>query len=117
MKLNELQAVKNNVIAEPITEKVTEGGLFIPETANTQDPQVVCTVISIGPGAAEEIQGANKIICHPQAGLAMFVDGKAIKVVKDDEIYAVLKERKVGEQTAVQQNAFDALSGVSKGDK
>ena len=89
MKLSELKAVKNNVIVEPISNKMTEGGLHIPETAQTQDPQVICNVVSIGPGAADEIQGAKQVICHPSAGLAMYVEKTIIKVVKDDEIYAV----------------------------
>jgi len=89
MKIEEIKAVKNNVIVEPISNKITEGGIHIPETAQSQDPQIICNVLSIGPGAAEEIQGATQIICHPQAGLAMYVEKRIIKVVKDDEIYAV----------------------------
>ena len=91
MKINELKAVKNNVIIIPITEKVTKGGIVIPESAQqNKDPQVVCDVVSIGPGVAEEIKGAKQVVCHPQAGLAMYVEGTIIKVVKDDEIYAIV---------------------------
>ena len=93
MKINELKAVKNNVNVKPITEKVTDGGILIPETAQqTKDPQIVCDVLSVGP-KAEEIKGASKVVCHPQAGLAMYVENTIIKVVKDDEIYAILSSQ------------------------
>ncbi len=93
MKVNELHAVKNNVIVEPLRSDITEGGIHIPETAQNKDPQILCNVISVGPTAAKEIQQAKKLICHPNGGFAIYVENRIIRVLKDDEVYAVVKDK------------------------
>lgn len=85
-----IQGVKDKLVCSIIEqEKVTEGGLFIPETA-TKDPQLTCKVISVG----EEVKGIEAddiIFCHRSGGMDIMFKNQIMKILKFDEVYCVLK--------------------------
>lgn len=86
-----IQGIKDKVVVKDVQpEEVTEGGIIIPENANKLDPQVTCVVISFGE-EVNTLKVGDTIYCHRNAGMAMMIRRETFRVLKYDEIYAVLK--------------------------
>ena len=91
--MKQVIAVKNNVAVEIMPKnQTTEGGLIIPETAESNEPQLTCKVISIGEEATKEIQVGDYVYCHQRGGMDIMVSGKVMKILKDDEIFAIVRD-------------------------
>ena len=87
-----VQAIKNNIVVEVLKEvKKTEGGIILPDTASG-DPQKFGKVLSVGKDV-EIIKEGDIIVFHANiGGQAIIIDRKILKVLKDDEVYGILKE-------------------------
>lgn len=84
-------AVGDNVIGREIAEnRVTEGGIIMPESATKQLPQKMCEVISVGELVEADIRSGDTIVCHTQAGQAMFYDKQVYLVLKGPEVYGIV---------------------------
>ena len=91
-----VQPLADRVLVEVLEgEAKTEGGIFIPDTAQekTQEGKVV----SVGPGKIEEgklipvhVKAGDKIIYDKFAGTQIKVDGKDHLILKDEEILATI---------------------------
>ena len=90
--MKEVKAVNDKVIIEVMKkENKTESGLIIPESAAPQEPQVFGMVLSIGENVSKEIEVGDMLICHRTGGMDILMEGRVMKVLKDDEVYAVIK--------------------------
>ena len=93
-----IQGVKDKIVCSIIQqEKKTLGGLIIPETVN-RDPQITCEIISVG----DEVKGLSPgdiVFCHQRAGMDMMIQEKIYKVLKYDEVYAVIRDDGCSEET------------------
>lgn len=93
-----VQAVKDIIICEEIADaQKTEGGLFIPETAAKQLPQKQGKVVSFGMKVESEIEVGDIVVYHTNGGQAMVLNGKIYTVLKDGEVYGIVKRPKNGE--------------------
>lgn len=87
-----IQAVKDKIVVQMVVEeKMTEGGIVIPETAE-KDPQLTCFVISVGDEVTKEITQGSTVYCHRKAGMDMMIKGKIYKVLTDGEVYATVSQ-------------------------
>lgn len=86
----ELFGVNDKLVVVVIKEeKKTEGGIVVPDSV-ANEPQSRCSVLSKGKDVSPEIEVGNTILCHPHAGMDIMLDGKIFKVLKNEEVYAVL---------------------------
>ena len=87
-----VQGVNDKIVVEILKEeKITSGGIVVPEIAK-KEPQLTCRVLSVGKDVSEEIKVENLIFCHERSGMDIMVDGKIMKILKDEEVYAVIKD-------------------------
>jgi co-chaperonin GroES (HSP10) len=87
-----LQGIKDKVIVEVISpESVTDGGLFIPESAIENDPHRRGRVISCGDEVIGIVPG-DTVMFHRNGGQATALDGKQYKVLMFGEIFCTIKE-------------------------
>lgn len=87
-------AVGDNVIGREIAEnRVTEGGIIMPESVGKQLPQKMCEIISKGELVEADIRPGDIVVCHTQAGQAMFYDKQIYLVLKGPEIYGILERK------------------------
>ena len=86
-----IQAINNHVVAEEIAniEKVTEGGIIIPDNVK-MDPQKYGKVLSVGE-KVENVKVDDIIVFHQSGGQTIMVNNVIQKVLKNDEIYGILK--------------------------
>lgn len=77
-------------------EEKTKGGLIVPESAQQSlKPQKYGTVVTFGP-EVEGIEMGDVLMFHGHAGMDIVLDEGVGKVLKFDEVYAVVA-REVGE--------------------
>jgi chaperonin GroES len=86
-----VQALDDKVVVEIIKEeKKTESGLIIPSNVD-KDPQGYGLILSVG----EDISTLNIgdiVIFHKNAGMAIIVENKIMKVLTYKEIYGKIVE-------------------------
>ena len=86
-----IQATKDKLIAKIVKQDdKTSGGIIIPDSA-VNEPQLYAGVVSIG-NDVKEIDVGDTILCHRSGGMDIMMEGQIYKVLKDDEVYGVLKE-------------------------
>ena len=91
--MKEVIGVMDKIVVNIVDQdRKTAGGLIVPEIA-VNEPQQTCIVVSKGKTTTEEINVGDTLYCHPNAGMAIMVDGVIMKILKDDEVYAVVKEK------------------------
>ena len=86
-----IQAVKDKVIVEVMKqEEKTSGGIIVPDNVQ-KDPQLFTKVISVG-ADVKEINVGDNVLCHRSGGMDIVVDRTIYKVLKDEEVYGILKD-------------------------
>lgn len=90
--MKKIQAINNHVVAEEIAniENVTEGGIVIPSNVK-MEPQKYGKVLSIG----EEVKNVSVgdiIVFHQSGGQTIMINGTIQKVLKNDEIYGIIRD-------------------------
>ena len=90
--MKKINAVNNHVIVREFlnVEKKKESGIIIPETIKAE-PQKYGEVISAGE-KVENVKTGDTIMFHQSGGQAVIVDGVIYRVLKNDEVYAVITE-------------------------
>jgi chaperonin GroES len=92
-----LKPLLDRVLVERVdSEKVTAGGIVIPDTATEKADQGV--VISVGPGKYDEhgvlhsvpVQPGDRVLFGRLAGQTTKVDGKEFLILRADDIFAVV---------------------------
>lgn len=73
-------------------ENKTDGGLYIPDTAVSQTPQNSGEVLSVGKDVVD-IEVGDVALFHERGGMDILLGKVLLKVLKYDEIYAVLKNK------------------------
>ena len=92
-----LQPLSDRVILKPIEkENITSSGIYIPESANKEKPNVY-EVVSIGPGNKDQdmkgISVWDKVLCSQYAGDDIKLDGNEFKVIPMQYILAVVTKK------------------------
>jgi len=83
--------VTDKIIVDILKVSQTNGGIIIPDTANTQ-PQGYGKIVSLGEDVSKiGIFKEGQIIVFAQfAGQDIILDKKIMKVLKSDEVYGIL---------------------------
>ena len=87
-----MKACMNHIIVKvlPKNDK-TEGGLYVPDSARSEEPQLTCQVVSVGNKVEDDIKEGDLIWCHARGGQDIMTDRVIYKILKDNEIYAVIE--------------------------
>jgi len=87
----EIVAVADKVIVEiKPKDNISDGGIIMPDTAQSILPQNSGEVISVGP-LCEKIEKGDVCLFHERGGMDLILDKVVLKVLKFDEVYAVIK--------------------------
>lgn len=86
-----IKAIKDKVVAILMTRDKTSSGIIIPDSV--QEAQAFCKVLSVGEDVTA-IKVNNIIVAHIRGGMDVVIDREIIKVLKEEEIYGVLTDRK-----------------------
>jgi co-chaperonin GroES (HSP10) len=90
-----LQGVMDKIIVKVLItkEKVTEGGIVLTdEVAKNQEPQVAGIVVSVGKTIGFNLEVGDIILFHNRAGMDIIIDKVIYKVLKDQEVYGILRD-------------------------
>jgi len=91
-------AVEDKIIVELLKKaNVTKGGIVIPETAQSQEPQQYGKVISAGP-KVEQIKDGDIVMFHERGGMDIVIDKQIFKVLGSTEVYAIIKDKDENEK-------------------
>lgn len=93
---------QDNVLLElevPNASNVTASGIYLPETARKEQPQIG-KVVAVGPGLTDangeivpmNVNIGDKVMFAVFAGAQLNIDGKSYLVVREREIYGILKD-------------------------
>lgn len=85
-----IEALNDMVIVdvlEDVEENITPGGIFIPDTVKGSKPQLYGCVLSVGPKVVSPIKPGDIIVFHAHGGQVIMFGGKALKILKEPEIY------------------------------
>ena len=90
-----LKPLEDRVVVEPKeAESVTAGGIVLPD--NTKEKQQRGTVVAVGPGkllddgtrAELSVAVGDEVIYGKYAGNDITVDGKDVKILREEDILA-----------------------------
>lgn len=86
-----LQAVLDKIVIRIMSDdRMTEGGIVIPDNV-IQLPQLTGEVVSVGEDVNCVCEG-DIIYCHRNAGMDILVNNNRMKILKDQEIYAIVTD-------------------------
>lgn len=92
-----LKPLQDRVLIERVdSEKVTAGGIVIPDTAAEKADQGV--VLAVGPGKYDEhgvlhavaVQSGDRVLFGKFAGQTVKVDDKEYLILREDDVIAVV---------------------------
>jgi len=87
----EIIAVADKVIVKIVPkDNVSDGGIILPDTAQSILPQNSGEVISVGPLCENVVEG-DVCLFHERGGMDIILGKHVLKVLKYDEVYAVIK--------------------------
>jgi len=88
----DIVAVKDKIVVS-ITPKdnVSDGGIIIPDSAGSVTPQNSGEVLSVGQEIKDVIVPGDVVLFHERGGMDIMLGKVVLKVLKYDEVYAVLK--------------------------
>jgi chaperonin GroES len=93
-----LRPLEDRVIVKPAkAEEVTKSGIVLPDTA--QEKPQRGTVLAVGPGkmkddgtrAAVDVKVDDTVIYSKYGGTDVKIDGEEYKILRADDIYAVVE--------------------------
>jgi len=88
-----LNGVMDKVITtEVIEEKITSGGIVMPET--TQTVFMKSVVVSKGNEVTEEIDIGDFVYCFRQAAMAVVIGDTIYNIIKATDVYGTVKGEK-----------------------
>lgn len=92
-----LKPLSDRVLVERVdSEKVTAGGIVIPDTATEKADQG--TVLAVGPGKYDEhgvlhavaINSGDRVLFSKFAGQTVKVDDKEYLILREDDVMAII---------------------------
>lgn len=88
-----LKPLADRVVIKMVeAEETTKSGIVLPGSAKEQ-PQVA-EVVAVGPGSSEtimEVSVGDKVITSKYAGTEVKYDGQEYKILKQDDILAIVE--------------------------
>lgn len=91
MKKDTIRPLGENVLVKiPKKEKKTDGGLFIPDTANEERPQEG-KVVAVGDSEKIKVKKGQKIIFAKYSGSELTLDKEEFLIIKQEDILAVVE--------------------------
>jgi co-chaperonin GroES (HSP10) len=87
----QIQAINDIVIAEEVikTEETLNSGIILPQTIK-MEPQKYGIVTSVGEQVTN-VKVGDTIIFHQAGGQAIMINGKISRVLKNPEVYGIVK--------------------------
>ena len=89
-----LEPLEDRVLVEPEPpEEVTQSGIIIPDTAK-EKPQRG-RVVAVGPGKKDTpmtVKVGDRVLYGKYAGTEITIDGKEYLIMRQSDIYAIIKE-------------------------
>lgn len=86
-----VDAKGDNVVVKQLIRGRTSSGLIVPTVVN--DPQAYGRVMSVGE-KVEYYKEGDIVVFHTNGGMAMILENKVLRVLKQDEIYGILTDEK-----------------------
>ncbi len=82
----------DRVIVEPDTvEKVTKGGIIIPDTAKEKPLRGNVIAVAVGkPNEPMTVKVKDKVLYNKHAGMSIGIDGKDYLIMKESDILAIV---------------------------
>lgn len=96
MKTNKpkIQPLEDRILVEPEpAEEVTKSGIVIPDTAKEKPQRGI--VVEVGPGKKDSpmtLKEGDKILYGKYAGTEITIDGKEYLIMRQSDVYAIIKE-------------------------
>jgi len=89
--MKKIQAINDHVVVEELikTEDKTDAGIIIPQTVK-MEPQKYGKILSIGEKVTN-LKVDDIVVFHQSGGQAVIVNGVIQRILKNDEIYGVLR--------------------------
>lgn len=91
-----IKPLHDNVVVEVVEEKVSMGGIVIPDSVDKERPQEG-VVFEAGPGRYSDgnivpmsIEKGNKILFSKYSGTEIKLSGKKYLVMKESDVLAIL---------------------------
>lgn len=92
-----IKPLGDRVVVQPLeADEKTEGGLYIPDTA--QEKPQKGTVVAIGPGRVENgtqidmtVSEGDEILYGKYAGTEVTLDGAEFLIMRESDIFGVIK--------------------------
>ena len=97
----DIRPLKNKILIEEVPwEKVSKGGIYIPDTAKDGQYAIRAKVISVGPGKVLEdgqilppaVKAGDTVLLGKHHGAEVKMDGETYRIVPEEVIEAVLDE-------------------------
>lgn len=95
-----LKPLGSRVVVEPVDEnEVTEGGIFLPETAKEKPQKGV--VLSVGPGDRDEdgkhipmdVAVNDTVLFAKYGGTEIKIDGKKLLILRESDLLAIVTSK------------------------
>ena len=93
-----LKPLGSRLVVEPIEqEDVTNGGIYLPETAKEKPQKGM--VLSLGPGDRDEdgkripmdVKKGDTVLFNKYSGTEIKIDGKKLLIMKESDILAIIE--------------------------
>jgi len=92
-----VRPVGDRILVEAVEEKLKKGGIIIPDTAKEKPMESV--VVALGTGKTDdhgkkvpfEVRKGDRVLVNKYGGTEVKLDGKEYKILKSDDILAVIE--------------------------
>lgn len=107
-----LQAIVDKVVVQLMKREKSKGGLIIPDSV--QEPQSYGVVVSIGEKVVAPLEVGDVLVFHPNAGMAMLIEGKIMKTIMENELYAIVRDKEILDSLSLCEVSQKDLDTVDK---
>ena len=111
-----ITALNDKVIVQEMKmSNKTSGGLIIPDSV--QSPQSYGVILSKGDKVTAPVEEGQVLIFHNSGGMAMVVEGKVLRCLREGELYGIVTSDEILSQLTlceVKQADLDSLDKALK---
>lgn len=90
-----IRPLSDKIVVKRLDEKITEGGIVIPETVGNKSQKGI--VVAVGPGKNEDgkiqklsLNQNDNIIFNKYSGTEITVKGKDYLIIKEEDVLAII---------------------------